>query len=191
MKTNKTTRPSSSANPSLQRLQQISRLLAMACWVLIFALPLLLVWCWAVASPAQLAMRVNLPADVVPGTLMVWQRVAGGCISAVPLGLLLIGVWQARKCLVLFAAGQVFTLESVTALQRFARLATASFASSILAASAMSVLFTLGNAPGMRHLAIGLSTDHAFALFFAGMVWLMAGVIAQGLNLADENAKFI
>ena len=201
MKTVETTRPSSSAdandnhndnaNTSLRRLQQISRLLALACWVLMVALPPLLAWFWAFASPAQLAVRVNLPADVVQGSLMVWQRVAGGCISAVPLALLLMGVWQARQCLVLFAAGQVFTLRAVTALQRFAKLATASFACSILAAMALSVVLTLTNAPGMRHLAVGLNTDHAFALFFAGMVWLMAGVIAQGLTLADENAKFI
>lgn len=177
--------------PNLQRLQRMSRALAASCWVLMVTLPLMFAWFWAVAAPAQLAARVNLAADIVQGPLMLWQRVAGGCISAVPLGLLLVGLWHAHKCFGLFAGGQVFTLQAVTALKRFASLATASFASGVVASTALSVVLTIGNAPGNRHLAIGLSTDQAFALFFAGVVWLMAAVIAQGLHLAEENANFV
>jgi Protein of unknown function (DUF2975) len=183
--------PASPADPNLQRVQRMSRLLAAACWVLIVTLPPLFAWFWAVAPPALLASRVNLQADIVPGSLLLWQRVMGGCISAVPLGLLLAGVWQARKCFVLFSGGQVFTLPAVVALKRFAGLAAASFASSVVASTVLSVLLTIHNAPGNRHLAIGLSTDQAFALFFAGVVWLMAAVIAQGLHLAEENANFV
>ena len=77
------------------RLKRMSRLLSLLCLVLITALPPLVAWFWALATPAQLAARVNLPADVVQGPLMLWQQVAGGCVSAVPLGLLLAGLWQA------------------------------------------------------------------------------------------------
>ena len=176
---------------NLQRLQRLGRLLSWACLALIILLPPLFAWFWAVASPAQLATRLNLQADVVQGPLMVWQRLLGGGISAAPLGLLLMGLWQARKCFVLFAAGNVFTLRAVTALKSFARLATASFALSVLAGTALSGVLTLGNAPGTRLLVVGLSPDQAFALFFAGMVWLMAAVIAQGVELVEENAKFV
>ena len=181
----------SSADPNLQRLQRMSRLLALACWVLIIALPPLFAWFWAVATPAQLATRINLPADIVQGPMMVWQRVAGGCISAVPLGLLLAGLWQARKCFGLFAEGEIFTLQAVVALKRFASLATTSFATSFLASTLLSTLLTINNAPGTRQIAIGVSTDQVIALFFAGMVWLMAAVIAQGMHLAEENANFV
>lgn len=181
----------STTDPNLKRLQRISRLLAASCWVLIIVLPLLFAWFWAVSTPAQLASRVNLSANIIQGPLMLWQRLAGGCISAVPLGLLLAGIWQARKCFVLFAGGEVFTLQAVVALKRFASLATACFASSWLASTALSTLLTINNLPGMRQIAIGFSTDQVFALFFAGVVWLMAAVIAQGMHLADENARFV
>lgn len=180
-----------SPDQDMQRLKRMSRLLSLLCLVLIVALPPLFAWFWAVAAPAQLAARINLPADVVQNPLMLWQRVAGGCISAVPLGLLLAGLWQARKCLGLFADGQIFTLQAVTALKRFASLATASFASSFLASTVLSTLITFNNAPGTRQISIGISTDQAIALFFAGMVWLMAAVIAQGQQLAEENANFV
>lgn len=169
----------------------MSRLLALACWVLMVALPPMFAWFWAVATPGQIAARINLPVDVIQGSLMLWQRVAGGCVSAVPLALLLAGLWHARKCFGLFAQGQVFTLQAVVALKRFASLATASFASSFLVSTVLSTLLTINNTPGTRQISIGVSTDQVIALFFAGMVWLMAAVIAQGLHLAEENANFV
>ena len=181
----------SASDPDLQRLQRLSRLLALTCWALIMVLPLLFVWFWAAATPAQLAARLNLNADIVQGQLMVWQRVVGLCISAVPLGLLLAGLWQARTCFGLFARGEVFTLPAVVALKRFARLSTASFASSFLVSTALSTLLSINNMPGTRQVVIGVSTYQIIALFFAGMVWLMAAVIAQGLHLAEENANFV
>ena len=122
---------------------------------------------------------------------MVWQRVAGSCVNAIPLGLLLAGLWQARRCLAFFADGHVFNLKAVTALKRFASFATASFASSFLASTVLSTLITLNYAPGARQISIGISTDQAIALFSAGMVWLMAAVIALSQQLAEENAKFV
>ncbi|MBC7719355.1 MAG: DUF2975 domain-containing protein [Chitinophagaceae bacterium] len=173
------------------RLRRMSRLMSWLCLVLIAGLPPLFAWFWAVSTPALIAARVNLPADIVQGPLMLWQRVAGCCVSAVPLGLLLAGLWQARKCFGLFADGQIFTLQAVTTLKRFARFATASFASSFLASTLLSTLITLNNAPGTRQVAIGISTDQTIALFFAGLVWVMAAVMAQGLHLAEENANFV
>ena len=190
--THSQTSPSfSSSDPNLHRLQRMSRLLALACWVLMVALPLMFVWFWAVATPGQIAARINLPVDVIQGSLMLWQRVAGGCVGAVPLGLLLAGLWHARKCFGLFARGQIFTLQAVVALKRFASLATASFASSFLVSTVLSTLLTINNTPGTRQISIGVSTDQVIALFFACMVWLMAAVIAQGLHLAEENANFV
>ena len=180
-----------SVQADIKRLQRLSRWLALACWVLIVVLPLMFVWFWTVATPAQLAGRVNLPANIVQGSLMVWQRVVGWLISAVPLGLLLAGLWQARTCFGLFARGQVFTLQAAVAMRRFASLATASFASSFIASTALSTLLSINNPPGMRQVVIGISTEQIIALFFAGMVWLMAAVIAQGQQLAEENARFV
>ena len=166
--------PLFSPEQDMMRLKRMSRLLSLFCLVLIVVLPPLFAWFWAVATPAQLAARINLPADAVQGPLMLWQRVAGGCVSAVPLALLLAGLWQARKCLAVFAGGHIFTLQAATALRQFASFATASFASSFLASTVLSTLLTFNNAPGGRQISVGISTDQALALFFAGMVWLMA-----------------
>ena len=179
------------ASSHLQRIRRISRVMALACLALIVMLPMALVYYWATASAPALAAQGNLQASDIQGPLMLWQRLAGTAVTAVPLGLLLVGVWQAKRCFDLFVQGRVFTTQAVDCLRRFAGwVAIAAFAA-IVAEAATSVLLTLNNPPGMRQLSLGISSDHVFTLFFAGLVWLMADVIGQGQALAEENERFV
>ncbi len=179
------------ANIPARRIPRISRVLAHACLLLIIALPVAVIGYWLLADAAQLAVRAQLPVNAIQAPLLNGQRWAGALITLIPLTLLLIGLWQARKCFRLFAAGEVFTAQTVRCLRRFAGWVMTSVAASMVAATAVSVVLTLNNPPGMRHLAISIGTDQIFTLFFAGMVWLMAAVIGQGQTLAEENATFV
>lgn len=177
--------------PPPQHIRRISRMLAWTCLGLIVVLPCAVIGYWMAADAAQLALRAQLPAQAIHGPLQTWQRAAGALITLAPLSLWLIGLWQARKCFRLFVAGEVFSAQTVRCLKRFAGWAAASVALGMVAATAISVVVTLNNPPGLRHLAIGIGSDQIFALFFAGMVWLMAAVIGQGRALAEENATFV
>jgi hypothetical protein len=179
------------ATLSMQRVRRISRWMVIACWLLLTVLPLAWVVYWATASDALLASHAHLPVQAVATPLALWQRVAGAVVTALPLGLLLAGVWQARRCFAMFAQGQVFTLQATALLGRFAGWVAWAALASMLASSAASVLLTLHNPPGQRHLSVGIGSDQVFTLFFAGLVWLMAAVIAQGQTLAEENEGFV
>ncbi len=109
----------------------------------------------------------------------------------IPLTLLLIGVWYARKCFQLFAAGRVFTPDSIRFLRQFAGWSVASAIANIVCQMGVSLVITAHNAPGHRMLAIGIGTDELILLFFSALVWVMAAVISEGLNLVEENASFI
>jgi site-specific recombinase len=85
----------------------------------------------------------------------------------------------------------VFVVEATNYLRRFAGRVAASVAVGMLCSTALSVVLTLGNPPGMRHVAIGVGSNEVFMLLFAGMVWLMAAVIGQGQSLAEENESFV
>ncbi len=123
--------------------------------------------------------------------LQTWQRVAAALAMALPLGLLLVGVAQPSgvlPCLPKARSSPVKPRRCCVALRvgwplppwrRFWR------------STVVSVLLTLTNPPGMRHLAIGVGSDHVFTLFFAATVWLMAAVIGQGQALAEENQRFV
>jgi hypothetical protein len=179
------------ANTNPQSLRRASLWMAHACLATMIALPAAVVAYWLMADTAQLAVRAQLPANAVQAQLSVSQRYAGAAITLLPLTLLLLGLRQARECFKHFAAGEVFTAATVRCLRRFAGWVAVSVAASMIASTAISVLLTLNNPPGLHHLAIGIGTDQLFTLFFAGMVWLMAAVIGQGQVLAEENAKFV
>lgn len=181
----------SEAVQAMRRIQRLSRILALACLILIALLPVIVAIYWAVADVGALALRANLPADAIRGDLMAWQRMAGALISEGPLALLLIGLWEARKCFNQFSAGQVFNSQAVLFLRHFAGWFMASVLAGIAATTAVSVLLTLQNAPGLRHVSVAIGSDQIFMFFFAGMVWLMAAIIGQGQLLAEENATFI
>lgn len=186
--------PSTSLTPvaqAIRRVRRISRWMVAACWALLITLPLALVFYWAGASDAVLASHANLPPQALVAPVAAWQRLAAGAVMAVPLLLLLAGVWQARRCFELFAQGQVFTPQATALLRRFAGWVAWAALAALLSGVATSVLLTLGNPPGQRQLAIGISSDHVFTLFFAGLVWLMAAVIGEGQALAEDNEGFV
>ena len=179
------------ANPDTRRIRNLSRWLAATCSLLILALPVAVFAYWALADIAEVSLRAGLSGAAVQAPPQTWQRAAGALITQVPLALLLLGLRQARQCFKLFSAGQVFAARAVCFLRRFAGWVVASVAAGIVAQSAISVVLTLNNPPGMRHLAISVGSDQLFMLFFAGTVWLMAAVIGHGQTLAEENASFV
>ena len=173
-------------------VQGMSRLLAPACTALIFLLPIVVAGYWMLEDAGSLAVRsAALAPDAVVAPLATWQRVVGALLTEGALLPLLIGLWQARRCFVQFASGQIFTMFAAQCLKRFAGWSLVSVLAGIVTTTALSVLITLHNPPGFRHLAIGVGTDQVFFAFFAGMVWLMAAVIGEGQALAEENATFI
>ena len=179
------------SKPDAQRMVRLSHWLARACAVLVLALPLSVLLYWALADQSHLATQGHLATQVIVGTLLPYQRALGAALTLVPVLLLCVGLWHARSCFLLFASGQVFSGQAVRRLRQFASWALASVLASVGVASALSVVLTLENPVGMRHLALGLGTDQVFSVFFAGMVWLMAAVISHGQQLADENAAFV
>lgn len=186
-----TTLDTGEAPRRLRNIKRVSRLMAATCLFLIVVLPIGVAVYWFWADTTELAVRAHLAADSVQAPLTLWQRIVGALITEIPLALMLIGLWHARKCFNLFAAGKVFTSQAVQYLRQFAFWVLASTAAGMIAVPAISVLLTYYNEPGTRQLAISFSSDQVFVLFAAGMVWLMAAIIGQGQSLAEENANFI
>jgi hypothetical protein len=177
--------------PHTQRILRLSALLAWACLLVAFALPIVTVGYWLMADTAELARLGHLRVGSVQGALLVWQRLAGAACTLAPAGLASLGLWHAHRCFRGFTKGEVFTHGAVLRLRRFAACMGGSALAAIIAGPVLSVLLTWSNPPGARQLAVGIGSDHVFALLFAGMVWLMAAVIGQGQALADENASFV
>ncbi|HPH06171.1 MAG TPA: DUF2975 domain-containing protein [Methylotenera sp.] len=174
-----------------QHIYRLSQFMSTFCLMLIIVLPVAVAVFWTFAETETLAIRVNLPLEAVQGSLRSWQRTLGCVLSEIPLALLLIGVWEARKCFRLFTRGTVFTPEAVYYLKSFSGWSMASVIAEFICGTAISTILTLENPNGARSLILNLDSDQVLLLFFAGLVWLMADVISQGQTIAEENSKFI
>jgi hypothetical protein len=161
------------------------------CQLLVVLMPVAWLWHWMSADAPELAMQANLSASVIQLAVLPWQRAAAAAVNFVPLVCVLVGVWQVKKCFEAFTQGQIFTAQATAHLRRFAGWVAAAALAAIAAAAVVSVLLTLHNAPGTRQLAIGVSSEHVFTLFFAALVWLMADIMGQGQALAEENERFV
>ncbi len=174
-----------------QFTRRLSQVMAGFCLIVIAISPIGALLYWSVTDTGDIARYANLSPSEIQVTLAIWQRVAAGAISGIPLVLLLVGLWQAYRFFTLFSTGQVFSTRAAHYLSRFAWWSLASVLGSVLCGVAVTLVLTFQNSVGSRLLAVGISSDQLFLMFFAGMVYLMASVIRQGQKLAEENATFV
>lgn len=101
------------------------------------------------------------------------------------------GLWNLRKLLIGFGAGQIFTRDNTRHLKIFAWSVLTVIVIQFFADGLLSVVLTLNNPPGKRVLALGLSSDQVVAFFFGTVFVLIAKVLEEGRKLADENASIL
>jgi Protein of unknown function (DUF2975) len=116
---------------------------------------------------------------------------AAALITAIPVGVMLYGLWQARLLFADFADGQLFTLTNARRLRDFAASVLAQAVLGPLSSTALLLAFTLHNGPGERHLAIALSSNDYIALIIGGVLLAVAWVMVEATRVADENASFV
>ena len=116
---------------------------------------------------------------------------AAVAITAIPVGVLLFGLWQVRALFADFAAGRVFTLTSARRLRNFAASVLAQAILGPLSSTALLLAFTFNNPPGQRQLGIALSTNDYLALIIGGVLLAVAWVMVEATRIADEHASFV
>jgi hypothetical protein len=180
----------------LSREQRISAVCAGACLLAAVALPLAVVAFWAFGSWPLLALVRLLPPDILAdmemgGAIRGWQRVAGAAICLVPAGLVSFGLLRARRSLAAFARGDFFSGEVVAGLRGYA---AASFWAAVaggVSVPVLSVIVSQGNPPGHREFSLDLSGAQLLGLLGAGILWVIASVMARASAIARENAEFV
>ena len=119
------------------------------------------------------------------------RLIAAAAITAVPVGVLLFGLWQVRTLFLNFANGHVFTLASARLLRDFAGAVLAQAILGPISSTALMLAFTLNNPAGSRQLVISLSVHDYLALIVGGVLLAVAWVMVEATRIADENASFV
>lgn len=174
----------------LERVRSLSRLMGALCVVAGAALVAVTLYYWAVTPSPEMLANAQL-ANAAPREFGGATRTFAFVISMVPLAALIWGLIQARRCFQAFADGHFFSLEAVGGLKRFALAVFASALLQPIAAAALSLLLSWGGSAGTRTLALSISSDTLFALFFAGTMTVIAWVMAEAAAIADEHAQIV
>jgi hypothetical protein len=119
------------------------------------------------------------------------RLITAAAITAVPVGVLLFGLWQVRTLFLNFVDGHVFTLASARLLRNFAGSVLAQAILGPISSTALMLAFTLNNPPGNRQLVITLSSQDYLALIVGGVLLAVSWVMVEATRIADENASFI
>ncbi|MCF1505578.1 DUF2975 domain-containing protein [Afifella sp. H1R] len=178
------------------RIRLLCRALAATCLIVAVTLPatILLMWMFQDGETLYRAALSDPSAQIsahVPHDLALWQRLAGAALTLIPAAITAVGLLRARRCFRLFAAGTYFDPEVVRGLRGFAGMTAVSVALGLLMRAPASAVISLSNPPGERFVTLGLASGDLRDLFFAGMVWAIAAVMAKAVVLARENAAFV
>ncbi|QDW41184.1 DUF2975 domain-containing protein [Bradyrhizobium sp. KBS0727] len=174
----------------VRRIRSVSRVLAYACVGLSIVLTAGLAAYWIVSVDETILLDARLPGIAIRP--IGWPvRLASMAISALSLACLIWGLLRARRCFEEFANSRFFTAENV---DRLRDLAIAVFASTLLkpfAGAALSILLSWQTYATGKALVINLGSDSLLALLFAGLVAVIAWVMAEAHAIAAENAQFV
>jgi hypothetical protein len=170
----------------LRRLVHIVRLLCLLGAVVLLAVP---AWFWS--SPDAVRELAPQFAGVRDTTVDARVLQYGALLSVVPVALGLYALWQLWQLFGEYGRGRVFGRPALARLRRFAWALLGSALLAPLVRAAGSVLLTMGNPPGRRVLAIGLSWNDYMAVLLAAVLIAIATVMAEAVRVAEDNQGFV
>lgn len=182
----------STTSPPSQRL---NNWLALACLALALALPALTLYGLCTTPPEIWLDRLGDRSSPATGQrgfqIAPWQIGFAALIGMLPVCAMAYGLFRARLCFLGFVRGDTFSLGTVQHLRGFAVGMFAAAVAGLLSPALISMLLTLGAPPGQRALSLGIGSSEVLTLLFAGIVWQIARVMTQAVELADEHAQIV
>jgi hypothetical protein len=100
-------------------------------------------------------------------------------------------LWSLRRLFHLYAEGSVFSSEALSALNHVAVALLASVLVAFIMQAPISLALTWARGPHHREISLSFGSQDVATLFMAGVVLVIARVMAEARRVADENAKFV
>lgn len=174
----------------MHRIRRLSGVMAIACLALALLLTAAMAAYWATSPAGVIFAKAGLPL-MPPSRIDATVRLGAFAISMVPLGALIYGLIAARRCFAAFAAGRIFSGEAIRRLRSFALAMAASALLQPPAGAALSLLLSAASPSSARSLVLEVSSGTLLSLVFAAMVAIIAWILSEATDIADENQQFV
>jgi hypothetical protein len=109
----------------------------------------------------------------------------------VPLAALIYGLLAARRCFSLFAQDQALTPDAARGLRTFALAMAGSAVLQPIAGAALMVLLSTLSPERVWSIGVNVGSDTLLQLLFAGVVAVIAWVLVEATEIADEYRQFV
>jgi hypothetical protein len=170
-------------------LRRRARLAAAACRLTALAVPALLLVSWVLGEASATALsRLGLAPD---HTVSAYQFAAAIILSLSPALALARSLFAVAACFDGFARGEWFGPRQPAALATAGRWLIGSGLLTLTVPSLLGLVLTLDAAPGMRVLAISVSSTGILAILFGTLLWVLGHLWTVARRIASENAQFV
>jgi len=175
----------------LDRLVRLSRVMSIVTTVGIALVIVGMVACFLVPDWTRnlLLARLGQVGAMLPVTPT--ARLAAAGAVALPVAVMLYGLFAVRALFGEFAQGRILTERAARHLQVFAASVVAQAPLGPLTSSLLSVAVSMTDQSGQRMHAITFSIHDYYALIVGGALFAAATVMREAARLADENATFV
>jgi hypothetical protein len=128
--------------------------------------------------------------DVTPA-IPLDNRLAALAVDLIPAALMVWALLELHRLFLRYAAGEVFSAAALKNLSRVAALMFWFVLVSFVAQAPISFLLSWYRPHGHAEISLGFTSYDVSLLFMAGVVLVVARVMAEARRLADENESFV
>jgi hypothetical protein len=174
----------------MNRIRRLSAIMAHACLAVAILLILALTAYWWTTPATDLFRSAGLQVDP-QFELTMPIRLGTFAIAMTPLAALAYGLFAARRCFAGFAAGHVFSREAIGGLRTFSVAIAISALLKPAAGAVLSIVLSMSGRTHKHSLVLNFGSDVLLSFLFAAMAGLIAWILLEATEIADENQQFV
>lgn len=180
-------RSTSEAEVRKLRINRLGRAMTTLCTAAILALPASVIFYFLTASSRTLLSAAGLMA----GDVTLALRLAAAAIACIPLAVLCYGLLRARRSFREIARGNAMSVPVVKGVRDLSIAVLVSTLLKPVTGAALGMLFSVATEAGRYSLSLQLGSDTLIALIVAGTLAILASVLADAIEIAQENEQFV
>lgn len=173
------------------RIRRVSAVLSLACSAYLLLAPLMLLVVWFNFEQLGPEWETLAQLPIQPQYVGWWNKLLGGLITAVPLVLMMVGVWHLRRLFEQFRQGHLFSADGADHLHVFAKMLLVTVLLAPFVSVLLGVVLTMSNPPGERAIVVSFGSNDLGQLFIAGALFAITWTLREGYRLSQENEAFV
>ncbi len=181
----------------MNKIQKLSRFFKVVFAIIFFGWPVVLLLIWFqnqdsfLANPMGLNIANYLSNYIDPHDLRqlsLLEKIAGFMVSCIPTAISMMIAFSLIRLFDCYQRGVIFALESIQYIRRVGIIMLIGAALNPLYQALICLVVTLNNPHGQRFIKISLDGNYFRNLITAGIVFLIAYIMQEGVKLHEEQA---